>query len=80
MGTAIPILWFIVLWLYRKGQFSKWDWLYLLGLLFVGFTTGKRAVMFIFLWWYLYSLCMYRGGKPENMCCMFWLLSPYCST
>ena len=47
MGTTIPILWFIVLWLYRKGQFNKWDWLYLLGLLFVGFTTGKRAVMFI---------------------------------
>lgn len=47
MGTTIPILWFVVLWLYRKGQFSKWDWLYLLGLLFVGFTTGKRAVMFI---------------------------------
>lgn len=47
MGTTIPILWFIVLWLYRKGQFDKWDWLYMLGLLFVGFTTGKRAVMFI---------------------------------
>lgn len=47
MGTTIPILWFVVLWLYKKGQFSKWDWLYLLGLLFVGFTTGKRAVMFI---------------------------------
>lgn len=47
MGTTIPILWFIVLWLYRKGQFGKWDWLYVLGLLFVGFTTGKRAVMFI---------------------------------
>lgn len=47
MGTTIPILWFIVLWLYRKGQFDKWDWLYVLGLLFVGFTTGKRAVMFI---------------------------------
>lgn len=46
-GTTIPILWFIILWLYRKGQFSKWDWLYLLGLLFLGFTTGKRAVMFI---------------------------------
>ncbi len=47
MGTTIPILWFIVLWLYRRGQFGKWDWLYLLGLLFVGFTTGKRAVMFV---------------------------------
>ncbi len=47
VGTTIPILWFIILWLYRKGQFNKWDWLYLLGLLFLGFTTGKRAVMFI---------------------------------
>lgn len=47
MGTTIPILWFINLWYYRKGQLGKWDWLYMLGLLLVGFTTGKRAVMFI---------------------------------
>ena len=47
MGTTIPILWFINLWYYRKGQLGKGDWLYLLGLLLVGFTTGKRAVMFI---------------------------------
>lgn len=47
MGTTIPILWFINLWYYRKGFFSKWDWLYIFGLLLVGFTTGKRAVMFI---------------------------------
>lgn len=47
MGTTIPILWFINLWYYRKGQLGKWDWLYVLGLLLVGFTTGKRAVMFI---------------------------------
>jgi hypothetical protein len=47
MGTTIPILWFINLWYYRKGQLGKWDWLYVLGLLLVGFTSGKRAVMFI---------------------------------
>lgn len=47
MGTTIPILWFIILWHYRKGQFGKWDWIYILGLLLVGFTSGKRAVMFI---------------------------------
>ena len=46
-GTTIPILCFINLWYYRKGQFGKLDWLYILGLLLVGFTTGKRAVMFI---------------------------------
>lgn len=47
MGTTIPILWFMNLWYYRKGQLGKWDWLYVLGLLLVGFTSGKRAVMFI---------------------------------
>ena len=47
MGTTIPILWFVNLWYYRKGQLGNWDWLYVLGLLLVGFTTGKRAVMFI---------------------------------
>lgn len=46
-GTTIPILWFIILWRHKRGQFGKWDWLYVLGLLLVGFTTGKRAVMFI---------------------------------
>lgn len=46
-GTTIPILWFIILWRHKRGQFGKWDWLYILGLLLVGFTTGKRAVMFI---------------------------------
>lgn len=47
MGTTVPILWFMILWLYRRGRFSQWDWAYILGLLWVGFTTGKRAVMFI---------------------------------
>lgn len=47
MGTTIPILWFIILWRHKRGQFDKWDWIYILGLLLVGFTTGKRAVMFI---------------------------------
>lgn len=47
MGTTIPILGFIILWFYRKGKFTWKDWLYLAGLFFLGFTTGKRAVMFI---------------------------------
>lgn len=46
-GTTIPILWFINLWYYRKGKFTNKDWLYILGLFLVGFTSGKRAVMFI---------------------------------
>lgn len=47
MGTTIPILWFIILWRHKRGQFGRWDCIYILGLLLVGFTTGKRAVMFI---------------------------------
>lgn len=47
MGSTIPILWFINLWYYRKGNLSKWDMVYILGLMLVGFTSGKRAVMFI---------------------------------
>lgn len=46
-GTTIPILGFIVLWFYRKGKMSWKDWMFIAGLLLVGFTTGKRAVWFI---------------------------------
>lgn len=47
MGTTIPILGFIVLWLNRNGRMIWKDWLFVAGLLLVGFTTGKRAVWFI---------------------------------
>lgn len=47
VGTIIPILGFIVLWFYRNGKMSWKDWLFVAGLLLVGFTTGKRAVWFI---------------------------------
>lgn len=47
MGTTIPILGFIVLWFYRNGRMTWKDWLFVAGLLLVGFTTGKRAVWFI---------------------------------
>lgn len=46
-GTTIPIIGFIVLWFYKQGKLTKYDWLYVIGLLLVGFTTGKRAVWFI---------------------------------
>ncbi len=48
VGTTIPILAFLVLFLYRQGKLSKWDWLYVIGLLAIGFATGKRAIWFIF--------------------------------
>lgn len=47
-GTTIPILGFIVLWFYRNGKMAWKDWMFVAGLLLVGFTTGKRAVWFVF--------------------------------
>ena len=47
MGTTIPILGFIILWFYRNGRMTRKDWLFVAGLLLVGFTTGKRAVWFV---------------------------------
>ena len=47
MGTTIPILGFIILWFYRNGKLSWKDWLFVVGLLLIGYTTGKRAVWFI---------------------------------
>ncbi len=47
MGTTIPILGFIVLWFYRKGNLGWKDWLFVVGLMLIGYTTGKRAVWFI---------------------------------
>jgi len=46
-GTIIPILGFIVLWFYRKSVLSRKDWLFIAGLMLIGFMAGKRAVWFI---------------------------------
>jgi len=46
-GTTLPILGFIMLWFYKKGDLKNKDWLYSAGLLFIGFMAGKRAVWFI---------------------------------
>lgn len=46
-GTVLPILGFVVLWFYNKGNFEKKDWLFVLGLMLIGFLAGKRAIWFI---------------------------------
>jgi len=46
-GTTIPILGFIALWFNKRGVFDKRDWLYIMGLMLIGFLAGKRAVWFI---------------------------------
>ena len=47
LGTSLPIVGFLVLWLYRKGQFSIKDWIFVIGLLIIGFTSAKRAIIFV---------------------------------
>lgn len=46
-GTIIPILGFIVLWHYKRGILHRKDWLFVGGLLLIGFLAGKRAIWFI---------------------------------
>jgi hypothetical protein len=46
-GTIIPLYGFIALWFYRKGALLKQDWVYIVGLMLIGFLAGKRAVWFI---------------------------------
>ncbi len=47
LGTIIPIVGFIVLWLYRKGHLVWYDVFYVFGLLFIGFTSYKRAIILL---------------------------------
>lgn len=46
-GTIIPIIGFIMLWFKKRGRFERNDWLFVAGLMLVGFLAGKRAVWFI---------------------------------
>ena len=46
-ATSLPLLGFIFYWLLKKGKFSRKDWYYIFGLIFIGFAGGKRAIWFI---------------------------------
>jgi hypothetical protein len=46
-GVTFPLLAFIFIWLYRKGNFSRKDWVFIVGLIFIGFVNYKRAIWFI---------------------------------
>lgn len=47
IGTSLPVIGFYIIHIYRKGVFTKLDWLLIAGLFLVGWTTGKRAVWII---------------------------------
>lgn len=47
MATSLPMLGFIYVWLRKKGQLSGKDWIFIAGLMFIGFVSLKRAIWFI---------------------------------
>lgn len=46
-ATTLPILGFIFVWIKNKGILNRKDWLFIIGLIFIGFAGAKRAVWFI---------------------------------
>jgi len=46
-ATSLPILGFMFLWLKRNGKLKRNDWIFVIGLIFIGFISLKRAIWFI---------------------------------
>jgi len=46
-ATVIPVLGIIWYWIYKKGEFKRNDWILIVGLLFIGFVSVKRAIWII---------------------------------
>jgi hypothetical protein len=46
-ATTFPVLGFVFFWMYKKGTFKRMDWIFIAGLLFMGFINYKRAIWFI---------------------------------
>lgn len=47
LATVYPIVGFIFLWIVSKDNFVRAKWFLILGLLFIGFMSNKRAIWFI---------------------------------
>jgi hypothetical protein len=46
-GATFPLLAFVFLWFFRRGNFTRKDWIFIIGLVFIGFVNYKRAIWFI---------------------------------
>jgi hypothetical protein len=47
LATPLPIMAFMFLWLIRQGRLQSKDWWIILGFMFIGFVSLKRAIWFI---------------------------------
>ena len=46
-ASILPILGFVFIWFRKKGNLTRNDWIFTLGLMFVGVVSMKRAVWFV---------------------------------
>jgi len=46
-ATVIPVLGILWYWHYKKGVFRQKEWLFIIGLLFIGFVSVKRAIWIV---------------------------------
>ena len=47
IATTFPVYAIILIWLYRKGFLKRTDWILMIGIFFIGFSSNKRALWFI---------------------------------
>lgn len=47
IATMVPVLGFILIWLDQQGNVKRKDWIYIILLIFISFTSLKRAIWFI---------------------------------
>jgi hypothetical protein len=47
VAAEVPVLGFILLWLQKRGEFKRKDWIYTFLLLLIGVASVKRAIWFI---------------------------------
>jgi len=67
IATPLPIIAFMLLWIYRKGEFSKKDWFFLCLLLFIGFVSWKRAIWFMMpLMVFIFTIYVPRKKLSKN--------------
>jgi hypothetical protein len=48
IATLLPVLGLFFIWYKKNGHFDRNDWIFIIGLMFIGFESIKRAIWFIF--------------------------------
>jgi hypothetical protein len=60
-ATMLPVLGFLLIWIYKNGKLIRTDWIYIFLFLFIAFASLKRAIWFIMPVVMLYFTYYVRG-------------------